>query len=288
VASRLLLVDALNVAYRAFYAIAGLTTSDGHPTNAVYGFIKTLTMLERVWKPTHCLVVFDGGTPPERLKLLDTYKAQRKAMPDDLREQLKHMETYLDCSLLASVRLEEQEADDVIASVAGEAEASGMDVLVMSGDKDLLQIVDEHVSVLFPGKNDERVGPAEVLNKTGVTPAQIVDWLALTGDNSDNIPGVPGVGPKTAARWLREWGSLETIWGHLRELTPEKLRQSLIQHKDAVERNVRLMRLKRDIHCLKSVDDTKRGTPDIERLLHFFEEMEFHSLAKTMRETPLL
>ena len=282
--SRLLLVDALNIAYRAFYAIVGLTTANGQPTNAIYGFIKTLMRCEREWNPTHCLVVFDGGTPVERLNLLPTYKAQRPAMPDALYEQLKPMEAYLDCSAIANLRIEGQEADDVIASVAAQAEDNGMEVLVMSGDKDFMQIVDENVSIISPGKRADKIGPAQVFEKTGVKPDQIVDWLALTGDTSDNIPGVPGVGIKTSARWLAEYGSVETILAHLQELKPEKLRQAIIEHKEKVIRNIRIIRLRRDFHCLNSLDEVKCRTPDYRRLLRFFNEMEFKSLAEDLRK----
>lgn len=278
----------MNVAYRAFYAIADLSTAAGRPTNAVYGFVKTMMQLERLWKPTHCLAVFDGGIPPERIELLTTYKAHRPAMPDSLREQLQAIKEYLDCASIASARLDGKEADDVIASVAAGAEKAGMEALVVTGDKDLMQIVDENVSILLPGKTDRKMGPAEVFSKTGVTPAQIVDWLALMGDSTDNIPGVPGVGAKTAARWLREWGSLDAIWEHLQELKPEKLSRSLVENKEAVARNVRMMRLDQDLDCLKSVDDAKLGPPDGSRLLRFFEQMEFHSLAGNLRAPALL
>ncbi|MBU4199032.1 MAG: hypothetical protein KKG09_09875 [Verrucomicrobia bacterium] len=286
--SRVLLVDALNIVYRSFYAIAGLATSSGRPTNAVYGFIKTLMQLERIWQPTHWLVVFDGGVPAERLALCPAYKAQRPPMPDALRAQFQPLETYLDGALIPRARLEGKEADDVLASVAARAAAEGFDVLVVSSDKDLMQIVDERVAMVGPGKVAEREGPDYVLRKTGVRPDQIVDWLALTGDSSDNIQGVPGVGAKTASKWLSQWESLDGLWRNLDALQPDKLRQALVEHREVVLRNVRLIRLQRDIECFSALDALKRHPPDARRLKTFFEDMEFYSLANKLSEPILL
>lgn len=286
--SRLLLVDALGIAYRAYFAIRDLATAAGRPTNAVFGFIKTLRQMDRIWRPTHQLVVFDGGIPPERLELLAEYKAQRPAMPETLRAQLPAIDAYLDGASIAHVRLEAKEADDVLASVAALAAAQDYEVLVATSDKDLLQIVNEKTAVIAPGKIEEKIGPAEVVRKTGVRPDQIVDWLALTGDSSDNIPGVPGVGAKTAADWLSQWGSLAEIWKRLPELKPPRLSLALAGQREAVSRNARLLRLQRDIHCVKSLEDLKCRPPDTRRLLAFFEAQEFHSLANDLRAPTLL
>ena len=280
--SRFVVVDGLNIVYRSFYAIRHLSTSAGRPTNAVYGFIKTIMQMERLWNPAYCLVVFDGGLPPERLKLLSSYKAQRPAMPEELREQLPSIEEYLDCASIPRIRLEQKEADDVIASAAVKAESHCRDVLIMTADKDLMQIISKNISLLIPGKADKKINSQEVFQKTGVTPAQIVDWLALTGDSSDNIPGVPGVGPKTAANWLRQFGSLNAIWTHLQELKPDRLRQALIDHLDIVERNVKLVKLEAKLNCFENIDQLKLRKKDFARLIHFFEQMEFHSLVKNL------
>ena len=286
--SRLLLVDALNIVYRAFYAITGLATSSGRPTNAVYGFIKTLMQLERVWQPTHWLIVFDGGLPPERLALCPDYKAQRPPMPDDLRSQFQPLEMYLDSALIPRARLEGKEADDVLASAADRAAAEGFEVLVVSSDKDLMQIVSERVALVPPGQIGAKAGPDYVLNKAGVRPEQIVDWLALMGDSADNIPGVPGVGAKTASKWLTQWGSIEELWRHLELLKPARLRQALSDHREIVLRNMQLVRLQRDIPCCSSLDGWCRRPPDIRRLKTFFEDMEFYSLANKISEPTLL
>jgi 5'-3' exonuclease len=285
---RLLLVDALNLVYRAFFAIADLATAAGRPTNAVFGFVKTMLQLERIWQPTHWLVVFDGGLPPERLALCPDYKANRPAMPDALRVQFPPLEMYLDGARIPRVRLAGKEADDVLASAARQAAAAGWEVLVVSSDKDLMQIVDDRVALVPPGKPEEKEGPERVFSRSGVRPDQVVDWLALMGDSADNIAGVPGVGAKTAAKWLAQWGSLENIWRRRAELQPEKLRQALSAHWEVVLRNARLIKLERDLDCVVSLADLLRRPPDIGRLQNFFKEMEFHSLAHKLSEPSLL
>lgn len=284
---RLLIVDALGIAYRAYYAISGLATAAGRPTNAVYGFIKTLMQMERLWHPSHRLVVFDGGLPAERLELLATYKAQRPAMPSELRDQLPMLDAWLDCSDIAHVRLDGREADDIIASVALRAAAAGLDVLVASSDKDLLQLVTSQIGVITPGKAEERIGPSEVLAKIGVQPPQVVDWLALTGDSADNIPGVPGIGAKTASKLLGQWPSLAAALERLDAVEPEKVRKALAGNRELIARNRSMLRLQEDIDCGKTLDDLKARTPEAGRLLAFYEEMEFHTLAKVLREPTL-
>ncbi len=283
----LLLVDALGIAYRAFYAINGLATAVGQPTNAVYGFIKTIMQIERIWQPSHKLVVFDGGTPPERLKLLAEYKAQRPAMPPALRAQLPVIDAWLDAAAIAHLRLDGREADDVLASVAVKATAAGLAVLVASSDKDLLQMVSPSIAVVTPGKADEKIGAAEVFAKIGVRPDQVVDWLALTGDSCDNIPGVPGIGAKTAAKLLQQWQSLANALDHLESVEPEKTRRAINEHRELIARNIALLRLQTDIDCGVALADMQLRTPDTRRLLAFYDAMEFHTLAKALREPTL-
>ncbi len=285
--SSLLLVDALGIAYRAFYAIVGLATADGRPTNAVYGFIKTMMQMERIWQPSHKLVVFDGGMPAARLELLATYKAQRPAMPPALRAQLPLIDAWLDAANIAHVRLNGFEADDVVASVAVQAVAAGLGVLVASSDKDLLQMVAPSVTVVMPGKAAEKIGPAEVLAKMGVRPEQVVDVLALTGDSADNIPGVPGIGAKTATKLLQQWQSLANMFDHLENVEPEKMRRTIQEHRALITRNQKMLRLQTDIDCGASLADMQARPPDVGGLLAFYEKMEFHTLAKTLREPAL-
>ena len=277
----LLLVDGTAVAYRAYYAIAELSTRAGKPTNAVFGFIKMLQQLEQLWKPTHWTVVFDGGTPEERLIRLPTYKAQREPMPDALRAQFADIERYLDLAGVQSIRMDRQEADDVIATLA---EAAPAGVLIATSDKDLYQLINDRVFMISPSKAGSKMGCAEVVEKTGVRPEKIVEWLALTGDTVDNIPGVPGVGPKTATKLLAQFGSLENLWSNLDEVASQKLREALAAHRADVARNVELVTLRRDLKVRFSMDSMGVRRIDPARMIPFYEEMEFGSLAKTLRE----
>ncbi|MBN1675984.1 MAG: hypothetical protein JXR37_33380 [Kiritimatiellae bacterium] len=285
--SRLLLVDAMGMLYRAFYAIRELSTRAGRPTNALYGFIRMLRQLVQTRRPTHALVVFDGGLSEERLELLETYKAQRPPMPDDLKSQIALAERFLDCSRIVRVRVEGQEADDVLATVARSEPARAGEVLIATSDKDLFQLVDDTTRIIPPAKAGECLGPDEIRAKTGVGPDRIVEWLALAGDNSDNIPGVPGVGAKTAAKLLGAYGSLDQIWARIDEVPSPKLRTALLENRDAVTRNLEMVRLRTDLLCPVAWDELALQQPDAGRLLAFFEEMEFESLAKDLREPGL-
>ncbi len=278
--STLLLIDGMAVVYRAFYAIQGLSTNDGRPTNALYGFIRMVDQLRDVWKPTHWAVVFDGGLPEERTTLLESYKAQREEMPDPLSQQLESIDEYIECAKIPWLFVEGQEADDVMATMAKWAKRDGATVLVATSDKDLFQIVDESVSIVPPSKKGSQMGPEDVCEKTGVRPERMIEWQALVGDSVDNIPGVPGVGPKTAAKWLNSYGSLEEIWKHVGDLKPERFRAILRQHEERIRDNLTLVRLRDDLDLTFEWDDYAVEVPGADELLAFFEEYELHAMAR--------
>lgn len=280
--SRIILIDALGMIYRAFYAVTGLATSTGRPTNAVFGFIKMLAQINRVWHPTHELVVFDGGIPEERRKMLAEYKAQRPPMPSELRAQLPDIEEYLDSAMIKSVRIEGKEADDILASAAAGAVSAGLETFVATADKDLMQIVGGQVAMIAPGKIENKIGPEEILHKTGVKPSQIVEWLSLVGDSADNIPGVPGIGVKTAAKLLDEWGSLNEMYRHLDRIMPERIRVKLENSRPDVFRNIQIITLDKNIKLPFIPEDLTTRSPDTERLRAFYTRMEFHSLAAAL------
>jgi len=285
---RLVLVDGHAVLYRAFFAIKGLSTSGGQATNAVFGFVRMLRQLRETWAPTHWAVFFDGGLPESRLAILEEYKAQRPRMPDELRSQIPLVEEYLDCAGIAWIRRDGEEADDVIASVARRLAGHGDEVLLATGDKDMFQLVGETVRIVpVSGRENKAMGPAEVEEKTGVPPEQIVEWLAMVGDSSDNIPGVPGVGPKTAARLLRDFGSIDAIMERIDEIKREKLRACLLEHRDRMAANVEMVRLRDDLECELDWEDTEVRGADEERLLVFFERLELKSFAQELREKTL-
>jgi DNA polymerase-1 len=280
----LLLVDGHAYAYRAFHAIRRLQAPDGKPTNAIFGFIKMLGRMRGVVSATHLAVVWDGGLSPERVKLLPAYKAQRPAMPDDLSGQIDEVATYLNAAGVVSVQQSDVEADDLIASLARVAVADGVRVVIASSDKDFFQLVGSAVGLLNPGDKSETVWTAaEVVGKTGVEPTQVVDWLSLIGDTVDNIEGVAGVGPKTAAELLKKFGSVEAIYAGLASVGSERLRGALSAAADAVRRNQQMIRLKDDLP-VPAVKDLVALTPDPARLLELFRRWGFRTMAAELEQ----
>ncbi|HIE11794.1 MAG TPA: 5'-3' exonuclease [Kiritimatiellae bacterium] len=280
---RLLVVDGTGVAYRAFHAIRGLRTRDGRPTNAIFGFLRALESERRKWRPTHWVVVFDGGRPSERVALLDTYKAQRKPMPDDLGEQLRQIDRFLELAGIPYVLIPGKEADDLIAVLGRRAERAGWEVVILSSDKDLLQLVSDRIRVAKPGKTAEAMGPADVEALTGVSPSRIPLWLALIGDPVDNIPGVRGIGPKKAAELAARFGSLKEIEAHLDDVAPERVREALRDALPVVARNLELIRLKDDERLDLPLEALAVRPVDPERIYPFLEEFELKSLLDSFR-----
>jgi DNA polymerase-1 len=283
---QLLIVDGHAYAYRAFHAIRGLRSPDGQPTNALYGFIKMLAKMRAVIEPTHLIVVWDGGLSAERMAVLPEYKAQRPAMPEDLKPQLDGMTGYLKAAGLASFCREGVEADDYIACLARRAADAGMAVVIASADKDFMQLVSKRVGLLNPNDKTEMIwADQQVRAKTGVDPLQIVDWLSLTGDSVDNIPGVPGVGPKTAAELLNQFGSVCVLYERLDEVKSEKLRANLRAAEDAVRRNRALIRLRDDLPCECSPEELAEKPADAGRLRELYRRWGFKTLLATLEKS---
>lgn len=282
---RLVLIDGHAAMYRSFFAIPELSTAAGRPTNAVYGFVRMVRQLRRKLQPTHMMTVFDGGLPPRRRALLGSYKAQRPSMPEPLRGQFSIAEEYLLRTRIPWLRMPEEEADDVIATLARKAEDEGGDVLIVTNDKDMYQLVDEHTRMVPPSDTDRIMSVEDVRAKTGVGPDKIVEWLALIGDASDNIGGVPGVGPKTAAKLLAEHGSIEGIFSGLTRVKSPGIRKALAENRDIVLRNVELIRLSRDLACSPDWVAAEVTPEDPERLLPFLKELELSSLTKDLEKS---
>jgi len=285
---RLLIVDGHAYAYRAFHAIRELRSPSGAPTNAIFGFVKMLTKLRAALAPTHVIVVWDGGLSAERTTALPEYKAHRPEMPDDLKSQLDEMVSYLKAAGIASFCRDGVEADDYIACLARRASDAGMAVVIASSDKDFMQLVSARVGLLNPNDKSENVWADEqVRAKTGVAPAQIVDWLSLMGDSVDNIPGVPGVGPKTAAQLLNQFGSVAQVFQRLDEVKSDKIRTALRESSDAVRRNQGLVRLRDDLPCDFLPADLAPQPADGTRLRDLFGRWGFKGmLAALAAETP--
>jgi DNA polymerase-1 len=282
--SRLLIIDGHAYAYRAFYAIRELRSPAGEPTNAIFGFIKMLTKMRAALSPTHLIVVWDGGLSAERTAALPGYKAQRPGMPMDLGAQIDEINRYLEAAGVASFCRDGVEADDYIASLARRAPSVGMDVVIASSDKDFMQLVSSKIGLLNPNDKTETVWTSEqVRNKAGVEPSQIVDWLALVGDSVDNIPGVPGVGTKTAAGLLKQFGSIDVLYRRLDEVRPERLRTALQDSAGLVRRNQELIRLRDDVPGEDASVQLKVRTPDADRLLELFVRWGFKGMADEVR-----
>ena len=286
--STLMLIDGNSLTYRAFFALpTDMATASGQVTNAVYGFTSMLVNLLRDQRPDHLAVVFDRPEPTFRHIALDSYKANRDASPDILRQQMGLVRQVVEVLRVPVLDLAGYEADDIIATLATQAEARGDDVIIVTGDRDSYQLVqDPHIRVLYNkrGVSDYALyDEAGILERTGVTPAAYVEYAALRGDPSDNLPGVPGVGEKTAAKLITTYGGIDGIYAHLDELTP-KLRQNLAENEDKARVNVDLMRLRRDAPVEVDPDALRIGDYDLDEVRQVFDFFEFRALYERMLE----
>jgi len=229
------LVDGSHTIFRAYHALPHLSTRQGVPTNAVYGFTTMLLRAIREGSPTHLAVAFDEEAKAKRSEIYDGYKATRGAPPEDLTPQFPLVRRVLEVMRVPAIGFPGYEADDVIATLALRARAQGWEVVIVSGDKDLMQLVVNGIRC-YDSMYEKWYGPAEVEEKWGVPPQQVADLLALTGDKIDNIPGVPGVGEKTAAGLLKDYGSLENVLANAGNVKKPKLRENLLASLDNVRR----------------------------------------------------
>jgi DNA polymerase-1 len=282
--AKLLLLDGHSLAYRAFFALpTDLATKSGTVTNAAYGFTSMLTKVLGDERPDYVAVAFDApGGSTYRYELDPDYKAGRKETPDLFASQLPLIHEVLDALQIRQLQVPGVEADDVIATLATRAAAEGVDVVIVTGDRDSYQLVhDPHVKVLYNKRGVseyalyDEAGIAERCG--GVTPAQYPDYAALRGDTSDNLPGVPGIGEKTAAKLVTTYGALEGVFEHLEELPP-KQRQNLAEHRDRVFKNREMSRLNREVDCGVALDELRQGAFDAEQVRVLFNQLEFRTL----------
>ncbi|MFJ8945942.1 DNA polymerase I [Streptomyces sp. NPDC102395] len=263
---RLMLMDGHSLAYRAFFALPAenFTTATGQPTNAIYGFASMLANTLRDEAPTHFAVAFDVSRKTWRSEEFTEYKANRSKTPDEFKGQVELIGELLDAMHVSRFAIDGFEADDVIATLATRAEADGFEVLIVTGDRDSFQLVSEHTTVLYPTKGVSeltRFTPEKVVEKYGLTPAQYPDFAALRGDPSDNLPGIPGVGEKTAAKWINQFGSFAELVERVDEVKG-KAGQNLRDHLESVKLNRRLTELERNVELPKEVADLARAPYD--------------------------
>jgi DNA polymerase-1 len=286
---RLLLLDGHSLAYRAFFALPleNFSTTTGQPTNAVYGFTAMLINILRDEQPTHVAVAFDRSEPTFRHEQYVEYKANRRETPADFRGQLSLIHEVLGALGIQQLSAAGYEADDVIATIAALGVAEGMDVLIVTGDRDALQLVSDEVTVLMTrrGISDmTRFTPAAVAEKYGLTPAQYPDFAAVRGDPSDNLPSIPGVGEKTAIRWIQEFGSLTDLVDRVDQVKG-KAGERLREHLGDVLRNRQLTELARDVPLEVGPHDLKPGAWDRDEIHQLFDTLQFRVLRERLYST---
>ena len=287
---RLLLVDGHSMAYRAFYAlpVENFKTSSGQPTNAIYGFASMLINLIKEEKPTHIAVAFDVSRKTFRSEKFPQYKANRASTPDEFRSQMSHINEMVTCFGIKQYELEGYEADDIIATFTKSAEKSNYEVLICTGDRDSFQLVNNKTTVLYPKKGVTemaRMTPDAVKEKYGLTPQQYPDFAALRGDPSDNLPSVPGVGEKTATKWIIDYGSLEKLIENANEITG-KVGQSLRENIATVKLNLELTHLLDDLKILDSIEELDWQGFDVSSMSAFFEKLEIRALKERIKSLP--
>jgi DNA polymerase-1 len=280
-----LLIDGFNLAYRCFHALPELTRPDGFPTGALHGWVKSLWKLVDLERPDSTLVFFDLGESAERVALHAAYKAQREPMPEALRRQIDPIKALTRAMGFAGIEEQGVESDDLLAAEAVRYAIAGDDVVIVSSDKDFAQIVNDRIRIMLPPPSaNPKLGwrlldAAGVAEKFGVPPSRIAAYLALVGDTSDNIPGITGVGPKTAAKWLADWDSLEGVIAHAVELKPDRFREIVARDADRLRLNLKLTTLNLSLPAVAP----EWRTPQPAELVRMLDEFEMRSTAAEAR-----
>ena len=284
---RLVLIDGNSILNRAFYGIMGnkmLTTPDGKYTNAVYGFLAILFKVIEDIKPDYMAVAFDLKAPTARHKLYGGYKATRKGMPNELAEQMPIVKEILELMHITIIEKEGYEADDILGTLAKEGEKAGLDVTIVSGDRDTFQLTSKKISVRIPhtkvGKTEiDTFGEAEIKEKYGVKPKQLIEVKGLMGDTSDNIPGVPGVGEKTALDLVKKYQSIDKLYEAIEnnsDMLKEKLKEKLIENKELAILSRTLGTINTEVPLKEKIEDLKLKEWDNEKVFEKFKELNFN------------
>jgi DNA polymerase-1 len=277
----LYLIDGSSYIFRAFYAVRPLSNSKGLPTNALYGFTQMIMRLLKEENPTHLAIIFDSKEPTERDEIYPEYKANRSEPPDDLVPQFPYFRQITEALDIHTVLQPGVEADDIIGTMAHAHEAAGGDVVIVTGDKDFMQMVSKQVTLLDTMK-EKRNGIPEVKEKFGVTPEEVVEVMGLMGDAVDNIPGVKGVGPKTAIKLIQKFHTVENLYKHLDDVEPGSLREKLKEQKEGAMLSRNLVEIRKNIPLDFTLDGLKYAMPSPAKFTPLFKELEFTRLLKEM------
>ncbi|NWF94485.1 MAG: DNA polymerase I [Syntrophaceae bacterium] len=277
---RLFLIDGSSYIFRAFYAIGHLSNSKGLPTNAIFGFTQMLLKVLKDHRPDYLTVVFDAKGPTFRNGIYKEYKANRPAMPEALSLQIPYIRRIVEAYRIATLEVEGYEADDLIGTVA-KGLASEVEVVIITGDKDILQIVTDQIQV-YDTMKGKRFGVQEVIQRFGVRPEQVVEVMGLAGDAIDNIPGVPGIGEKTAIELIKNFGTIENLLGHLDQVPQKKLREKLELYAEQARLSRTLATIQTDVPVPYRLDDFVLSPPDLKGLREIFKELEFNKLLKEL------
>ena len=283
----LFLVDGMAIAYRAYFAFIRnpLINSRGENTSAAYGFVNSLAKIIKDERPDFLVVVFDTKAPTFRHRQYEAYKATRMKMPDDMVAQLPRIHQAIEALQIPEIAMDGYEADDVIATIAASATDAGMNVYVVSSDKDLFQLVNDQVQMYVPQKGSEpplKMDREAVKGKLGVYPEKVIDFLALTGDSSDNIPGIPGIGPKTALALLEQFGDFDTVLAKAESIAAKGVRGKVLENKETALLSRELVTIDRHVPVPFTLDQFVRREPDLPRCKELFAELEFFNLLKEL------
>ena len=275
----LYLIDGNSYVYRAYFAIKGLRDSKGRPTNAIYGFTTMLLKIIKEKRPDGLVVSFDHPAPTERHILYEEYKAHRPESPDELRQQIPHIKKVIEALRIKIFEIPGYEADDILATLAEKASQTGMDAYIVTGDKDMLQLVHDHIKVYDPMK-DAVLDEGYVIERFGVPPKRVPEFMALTGDAADNIPGVKGIGEKTAKELLSGFESLDELMAHTERIKKERLRKLIEENTEVIKLSRRLAEINRDVPVEFAAEESHIKEPDWQALLGLFKEFEFTTLTR--------
>ena len=281
--NKIVLIDGHSIVNRAFYGIPDLTNSEGLHTNAIYGFLNIMLKILEEETPTHLIIAFDRSEPTFRHQMFDDYKGTRKPMADELREQIPVLKEVLHAMGILTIEQPGIEADDILGTIACNAQKNGWSVRIISGDRDLLQLATDQIMVRIPKTRQGRTTvedyyAEDVKTAYGVTPVEFIDVKALMGDSSDNIPGVPGIGEKTATKLIREYGSIENTFAHLEDVKPPRAKNALTEHYDMAEMSKILATIKTDAALDVDLDNAVLKNLFTEEAYPYFKRLEFKNM----------